>query len=135
MRFLPVLATILVHCCGHPLLEIQQESSSVVLPPSQDPFYSPPSDISGYGLGEIIRSRPPPGPLSGIAQYTAESVKGAYQLMFRTTNTVGDPAAAITTVIIPYNANYSRVLFYPWPYDSSDVVCSMVQYRSFLFAY
>ncbi|KAF8862992.1 LIP-domain-containing protein [Acephala macrosclerotiorum] len=92
------------------------------LPPTEDPFYVPPSGLEDLKPGTILRSRPI-GELSfqGVVPFTA---KASYQLMYRTTDSLGNASAAVTTIIIPENANTSRVLSYQIAEDAAWANCA-----------
>ncbi|KAK3046958.1 hypothetical protein LTR09_011598 [Extremus antarcticus] len=96
---------------------------AVAIPPSQDPFYTPPSGFQTSQLGDILRSRPVPTAISLVGVVPID-VAGSYQLMFRTTDNDGNPAAAVTTVIIPHNATLTNLLAYEVAIDASDVDCA-----------
>ncbi|KAA8570810.1 hypothetical protein MFRU_011g01350 [Monilinia fructicola] len=93
------------------------------LPPSKDPFYVPPARLEDYQPGTILRNRSI-GALSfgGVVPFQA---KEAYQLLYSSTDSLGNRAAAVTTIIIPENANYSRVLSYQTAADSVSSSCSI----------
>jgi hypothetical protein len=84
-------------------------------PPSTDPFYTAPSNLASYAPGAIITSRTVT--LSGI------TYKSAYQLLYRTTDAHNQPAFAVTTVVIPNNADLTKFLAYGIFYDSPDIDC------------
>ncbi|KAG4425343.1 hypothetical protein IFR04_001493 [Cadophora malorum] len=92
------------------------------LPPTEDPFYIPPDDLYSQNPGAILRSRSI-GPLSfgGSVPFQA---KAAYQLLYRTTDSLGDASAAVTTVIIPNNVNNSRILSYQFAEDAAWANCA-----------
>ncbi|PMD33150.1 secretory lipase-like protein 1 precursor [Hyaloscypha variabilis F] len=92
------------------------------LPPTEDPFYTPPVGLDDVKPGTILRSRTI-GELSfqGIVPFTA---KASYQLMFRTTDSLGNASAAVTTIVVPENANTSRVLSYQFAEDAAWLNCA-----------
>ncbi|KAL2062000.1 hypothetical protein VTL71DRAFT_6266 [Oculimacula yallundae] len=92
------------------------------LPPTEDPFYIPPTGLEAQKPGTILRSRAI-GPLSfgGAVPFQA---KAAYQLLYRTTDSLNTPSAAVTTIIIPQNANTSRVLSYQFAEDAAFANCA-----------
>ena len=93
--------------------------AQIPVPPSQDKFYTPTGDWESSKPGTILAHREVPQPLKNVT-YSA-----AYQLLYRTTDSLGDPTTAVTTVIIPQsNANYSRLLSYQIVYDTADFDCS-----------
>lgn len=99
-------------------------SRDVLLKPKDDPFYVPPINLDDYRPGDIIRSRPTPGPIGAAQNITSVNIQGAYQLFYRTTDAIGHAAAAMTTVLVPYNAQYDKLVAYAAAYDSSDNNCS-----------
>lgn len=88
------------------------------VPPSRDPFYTPTGNWHSAKPGAILAHRPIPNPLVNVT-YSA-----AYQLLYRTTDSLGKATAAVTTVIIPHNPDYSKLLSYQIVYDTPDVDCS-----------
>lgn len=86
-------------------------------PPTSDPFYTPPSGYENAAPGTILASRNVPAALEIINLFPVK-VAGSYQLQYRTTDSLGNPEAAVTTVIIPENANMSRLLSYQVAEDS-----------------
>lgn len=92
-----------------------------VLSPSEDPFYTPPQNYSEYKLGEVIKKRKSPHKLRSV--YLSLNVKNAWQMMYRTSDTLGKPTYAITTLIEPYNANSTRLVQYLIAQDSASVDC------------
>jgi hypothetical protein len=96
-----------------------------VLPPSQDPWYEQPSNISDYAAGEMIRSRSIPPQLDSFAALSANvSVKAVYQYLFRTTDGLGDAVASAVTLLEPYDSDPSKLVGYQAFYDSANVDCS-----------
>lgn len=92
------------------------------LPPSQDPFYQVPKNVSGYEIGDIINWRPTPAELRSV--YFPLNVDGSWQLLVRSEDSEGNPTAFVTTVIKPYNAIPSKVLSYQAFEDSACSDCS-----------
>ncbi|OZF03434.1 MULTISPECIES: lipase family protein [Nocardiaceae] len=64
--------------------------------PISDVFYAPVPDLEAKNPGDIISSRPMPPP----AGFFDTDV---WQIRFRSTNSAGDPIAAVTTVFSPRN--------------------------------
>ncbi len=96
-----------------------------ITPPSQDPWYDQPSNISDYAAGEMIRSRSVPPQLESFLSLPVNvSVKAVYQYLFRTTDGLGDAVASAVTLIEPYNSNPSKLVGYQAFYDSANVDCS-----------
>ncbi|MCM6776352.1 lipase family protein [Nocardia sp. CDC159] len=61
--------------------------------PDPDGFYSTPANIGDYRPGDVVRSRSVPA--TGFPGATA------WQLAYRSTNSAGDPIAAVTTLLLP----------------------------------
>jgi hypothetical protein len=68
-----------------------------------DDFYNAPAGFEKQPLGSIIRHRPVPKPLV-LNGTVINLVDQAWQLLYRTQNSVGAPEAAIMTIIKPKNA-------------------------------
>ena len=93
--------------------------------PSQDPWYDEPSNISDYTPGAVIRSRSVSPQLESFLSLPVNvSVKATFQYLFRTTDSLGDAAASVVTLIEPYNSDPSKLLGYQAFYDSANVDCS-----------
>jgi hypothetical protein len=91
--------------------------------PSEDPFYQPPSDFESKEPGTILRSRQLPGQLHAFNHFK-ENISDAYQLLYRTTDSHGDADASVTTILIPRNADNSKLLSYQIFEDSAEVNCA-----------
>lgn len=103
------------------------DTSSALTPralvlPQDDPFYAVPADVGIYRPGDIIRSRPVPNPLAAFG-IGPDNIQAAYQLLYRTTNSKDQPTATVTTVIVPHNADFSKLLSYQIEYDSAWTGC------------
>lgn len=91
--------------------------------PTEDAFYTPPDGFEKTAPGTILRMRSPPTPIS-IFSSLKTNLDSAYQLLFRSTNTFGDPIAAVTTILIPHNADYTKLLSYQVAEDAADPNCA-----------
>ncbi|RAL65681.1 hypothetical protein DID88_005349 [Monilinia fructigena] len=83
----------------------------------------PPARLEDYQPGAILRNRSI-GALS-FGGVVPSHAKEAYQLLYSSTDSLGNRAAAVTTIIVPENANYSRVLSYQTATDSVSSSCSI----------
>ncbi|KAF2398657.1 LIP-domain-containing protein [Trichodelitschia bisporula] len=99
-----------------------RDLGNIVLP-ENDTFYTAPSGFEKTAPGTILRSRPVPNPLT-INNKDAINVKGAWQIQYRTQNSVGEPEAAVMTVLEPYNAKKNSLLVYHYFTDSSYGGCA-----------
>lgn len=94
--------------------------------PSQDPWYDQPENIASFSPGQLIRAREVPAKLQPFfSSLPADiSVESVHQYLFRTTDSIGDPVAAVVTLIEPSNADPNKLLAYQAPYDSASPDCS-----------
>ncbi|KAF5858562.1 hypothetical protein ETB97_004246 [Aspergillus alliaceus] len=117
MRWLPLFAVVTVNLWS-------AVSAAKPLPPTQDPWYDQPADIDTYAPGETIRSREISNQLQPFLPLPVDvSVEAVHQFLFRTTDSLGNPVAAVNTLIKPRNADPSKLLAYALYYDSSNPSC------------
>lgn len=90
--------------------------------PSDDPFYAVPHDIDSFLPGEIIDFREPPSEISSYG-WVPTHLKKAYQILYRTTNSLQQPTATVLTVLIPPDADYDKVLSLQMAEDSTTINC------------
>jgi hypothetical protein len=91
--------------------------SSEPIPPSQDPWYSAPTNYETVVPGEILRIRTAPGNFTTIFNQSS----AAYNILYRTTDSNYNPSWAVTTLIVPKSTNTSALLSYQIPYNTADV--------------
>ncbi|CZT25466.1 related to lipase 1 [Ramularia collo-cygni] len=89
--------------------------------PSDDPFYTAPSGYESAAPGAILRSRPVPSALS-LFQTIPLNLKGAWQFLYRTTDSLGNPIATVTTVLVPNNADPEKLISYQVAEDSGGEI-------------
>ncbi|PYH44046.1 LIP-domain-containing protein [Aspergillus saccharolyticus JOP 1030-1] len=116
VRLLPLLGSLLSLVSGLPTT-----SSSVVLPPTEDPFYSAPNGFETTLPGTILRLRTAPGNLTALVNASA-----AYNIVYRTTDSQYHPSWAVTTVFVPHSPstgsdNLTSLLSYQIAYDTHDL--------------
>jgi Secretory lipase len=94
---------------------------STVTPPGQDPFYTPPANLASYPPGAVLRSRQ----VTVVGAMQPET-QAAYQLLYRTTDNTGGPAAAVATVLIPASPapGPRKLVSYQTFYDSLTLNCA-----------
>jgi hypothetical protein len=68
-----------------------------------DSFYAAPKGFENKELGEILRYREAPRPIS-LDNRTPLKPKEAWQIQFRTQNSMGEPEAGMVTVLVPWKA-------------------------------
>ncbi|KAH0278566.1 secretory lipase, partial [Aureobasidium melanogenum] len=90
--------------------------------PSQDPFYVQPANISQYAPGGVIRMRQVSPNLSGLiaGKQSKASLKALYQILYRTTDNLNNAVAAVTSVLVPENADSNKLLAYQTAYDTAS---------------
>ncbi|KAM3083817.1 hypothetical protein ACMFMF_001181 [Clarireedia jacksonii] len=95
---------------------------SIPIPPSQDPFYTAPANYASSAPGTILRFRTAPGNLTSIIP----NCSIAYNIVYRTTDSLYQPSWAVTTLLIPSSppANSSALLSYQIPYNTASVDAS-----------
>lgn len=116
-----LIASMLLALGAHAQTLSPWPEASAAIKPAADAFYQAPdvAQLQSLAPGSVLRYRSIPGSVYGTG------IAG-YQLMFRTADQKGRPAAAITTVLIPANApaEGGRVLSYHAYYDSLVLSCS-----------
>ncbi|WP_157533587.1 lipase family protein [Nocardia otitidiscaviarum] len=65
--------------------------------PDDDPFYAPPANLAAYANGAVLDSRP-------IAVFGLPLPVAAWQLRYRSTDSLGVPIANVATVMLPPGA-------------------------------
>ena len=116
MRWLPLFAVVAA--------DIWSAVTAKPLLPTEDPWYDQPVNIASYAPGQTIRSRELPGKLAPSIPLPVDvSVESVHQYLFRTTDSLGNPIAAVNTLIQPRNADPSKLLAYALFYDSSNPAC------------
>lgn len=96
-------------------------NSTSPLPPSQDPWYSAPSNFASCAPGDILKSRKVDGLVSEVANSSE-----AWQFLYRTTDSHYQPSWAVTTFFTPKTPadDGDKLLVYSIPYDSADLDAS-----------
>jgi hypothetical protein len=87
--------------------------SGPLIPPNEDAFYKPPQGYESAALGSILRYRPIPNPFS-FNNKTGINLKSAWQIQYRTQNSVGQPEASIVTILVPYNPKPQHLFAYAY---------------------
>lgn len=90
--------------------------------PSVDPFYAVPDGLEKASPGTILRHRTPPGPIGSPGRRL--KLRSSHQILYRTTDSHRRATATVLTVLIPPNANLSRILSYQLPEDAASVDCA-----------
>lgn len=94
------------------------------IPPSEDPWYTAPFEFENEKPGTILRVRPAVGNLTTLAG----NASAAYNILYRTTNSLYKPTWAVTTLFVPKNSTANGtaagLLSYQIPYDSNYINAS-----------
>ncbi|MEV6072208.1 lipase family protein [Nocardia sp. NPDC052001] len=90
------------------------------LPPQHDPFYTPPSRWDSQAPGTILNSRSVEVVSLGPQAQDAD----AWQLLYRTTDTAGQPMATVTTVLRPRTGQIKGLISYQPATDASAPHCA-----------
>ncbi|KAE8154632.1 secretory lipase-domain-containing protein [Aspergillus avenaceus] len=110
-----------------PLLALAATVTAVFakpLSPTQDDWYTQPSNISDYAPGQTIRSRQLPAQIQPLLPLPVNvSVNAVHQFLHRTTDSLGNAVAAVTTLIEPANADPGKLLAYELYYDTANPNC------------
>ncbi|PHH73779.1 hypothetical protein CDD80_3566 [Ophiocordyceps camponoti-rufipedis] len=96
---------------------------AVLAPPSADVFYRVPDGLSGVKPGTILRHRRPPNPIATFGIFPLR-LKDSYQLLYRTTDSLGNATATVVTVLVPFDADYGKVLSYQVAEDAASIDCA-----------
>ncbi|CAO1615335.1 unnamed protein product [Parajaminaea phylloscopi] len=94
-RLVRAITVLLVHTDSTGARYHQSAARDGPLPPSQDPFYVIPSNISRYHCGAVLRARPVSLLAFGHLAGTAE------QLFYKTTGSDNESDGTVTTLITP----------------------------------
>jgi esterase/lipase len=91
------------------------------VPPTEDEFYVPPDGYEDKPLGAILRHREvnKPGFL-----FLESNIQKTVQILYRSSNSRDEPMATVTTVLIPENADSTKLLSYQIYEDSSYLNCA-----------
>ncbi|PHH69204.1 hypothetical protein CDD82_7920 [Ophiocordyceps australis] len=93
------------------------------VPPSQDPFYSVPDGLDKLPPGTILKHRPPPRPIAAFG-LAPVNVEGQHQILYRTSDNFGAATATVLTVLVPHNADLTKLVSYQVAEDAALVDCA-----------
>lgn len=79
--------------------------------PEDDPFYTPTPGFEKAKPGQILAKRPVPNPIT-LNNKDGIKVKAAWQVKFRSQNSVGEPNEGMVTILEPYNAKPDSLFVY-----------------------
>lgn len=90
--------------------------------PEVDPFYKPPQGYESLPHGTVLRTRKSPRKLRSI--YLPINAKESWQFLVRTTDSFGNASYIVNTVIVPHNADPTKLVSYQFAEDSANITCS-----------
>ncbi|KAJ6789534.1 hypothetical protein PWT90_03115 [Aphanocladium album] len=91
--------------------------------PSDDPFYHVPDGLEDIAPGTILKYRPPPAKIAAFG-FDPLNLEATYQILYRTTDSLGNATATVLTVLVPHNADMTKVLSYQVAEDAADINCA-----------
>lgn len=121
------LLTLTVLVCSASAAPTVLERAAAPIPPKQDPWYTAPDDWQDATPGQVLRTRAAPGNLTTVVGNSST----AHNILFRTTDSLGNPTWAVTTLFAPMPLSlppcamppkgYGSLLSYQIPYDSANL--------------
>ncbi|KAG5982008.1 hypothetical protein E4U55_002422 [Claviceps digitariae] len=91
--------------------------------PTDDAFYSLPDNLAEAAPGAILRHRKPPAPIAAF-RFARENLQDSHQILYRTTDNFGNATATVLTVLIPHNADYSKIVSQQTAEDAPYANCA-----------
>ncbi|ATY65439.1 secretory lipase [Cordyceps militaris] len=93
--------------------------------PSQDEFYTvpPAAELAAVQNGDILRWRTTPHPISALG-IKPLNLQGEYQALYKTVDSVGADTATVLSIMVPHNANMSKLLSYQVAEDAAYLDCA-----------
>ncbi|KAH2309920.1 hypothetical protein KXV94_006136 [Aspergillus fumigatus] len=91
--------------------------------PLEGPFYSAPKGFESTVPGTILRWRNPPNPISALG-FAPINLAASYQLLYRSTDSFGEPIAAASTILVPHNADNIKLLSFQAAEDAANPNCA-----------
>jgi hypothetical protein len=96
---------------------VSAASAAPVLP-TQDSFYNYGGSLSASAPGTVLRTRNVTFSDSGVRVPVTST-----QILYRTTDELGQPAVAVTTVVQPLVNTTTKIVSYQWAYDGLASNC------------
>jgi hypothetical protein len=76
--------------------------------PDDDQFYKPKPGFESAKLGAILKHRAVPNPIT-LDNKNGLKLKDAWQILYRTQNSAGEPEATVVTVLVPFKAKADKL--------------------------
>lgn len=97
--------------------------AGIPVPISDDPWYNAPDNLDSLADGTIIRSRETPNSLAAFVLFP-QNIQKSYQLLYKSTDDLNRTFATATTIIVPYNADYTKLVSFQIAEDSAYINCA-----------
>lgn len=91
--------------------------------PSQDSFYNVPGDVAEAAPGAILRHRTPPARIAAFG-IDPVNLKASHQILYRTTDNQGNATATVMSLLVPHNADMSKLISYQVAEDAASIDCA-----------
>ncbi|KAM5463825.1 hypothetical protein MauCBS54593_007270 [Microsporum audouinii] len=92
--------------------------------PSEDPFYQPPEGYENAQPGAILKQRKVPNPVAVIGKIPVK-LQSAHHVMYRTSDNFANATVAVTTILVPKNPNYKKLLSFQVAEDAASPNCGV----------
>ncbi|KAG6095769.1 hypothetical protein E4U30_002053 [Claviceps sp. LM220 group G6] len=102
---------------------IPAQGQNALILPTDDPFYTVPENLAEIRPGTILRHRKPPAPIAAF-RVDRQNLKDTHQILYRTTDNFGNATATVLTVMVPFNADYGKVVSQQTAEDSANRNCA-----------
>jgi hypothetical protein len=99
----------LVALCAANELRPRDVALGHAIPPSLDPFYTPPAGFENENPGTILKVRNLGNNSLSVFGTFPQNIRSVYQYLYRTNDGLGKPTATVTTLAIPFNADLSKL--------------------------
>ncbi|ORX52841.1 LIP-domain-containing protein, partial [Hesseltinella vesiculosa] len=98
-------------------------SGNTTTPSSGGDIYTPPSGWEATSPGTILKLQNLNGSLAALSVFP-QNLQNVYQILYRTTDSKGQPTTTVTTLIEPFNPDPSKLVSYQVMEDSADPQCA-----------
>ncbi|KAI8086685.1 secretory lipase family protein [Halteromyces radiatus] len=92
--------------------------------PANDPFYIPSAGFENQKPGTILKSRTLSGNSLALLSGLPQNLKAVYQFLYRTTDGLGNATATVTTLMVPNNADPTKLVSYQVAEDAPFIDCA-----------
>ncbi|KAG5922997.1 hypothetical protein E4U61_004580 [Claviceps capensis] len=102
---------------------VPAKGQNATILPTDDPFYTVPENLADISPGTILRHRKPPAPIAAFRR-DRQNLQDTHQILYRTTDNFGNATATVLTVMVPFNADYGKVVSQQTAEDSANRNCA-----------